>query len=155
MKARILISALVVAALATAGLVGPTQTPSRADGSQKTPVASPAGVVVRPAPVGGWHPFNAVYEIMNREPAQKGCVGCHINPAPAVGFWFGADRQSVLRTLETGVNPLGDDMGLIPVEGGRDSVMAVMLHFGIMPLGGEPWDDADLALLDFWLRMYE
>lgn len=157
MKLRVLLLILGAGYLAGAVLLGPTQAPSRAQDPRPGNTTPVTGAVGRPAsgitPIS--HPFDAVWEIMNRPRADKGCVNCHIAPDPRIGFWFGADKESVLLTLVTGVNPIGDVLDVIPVEGGRFGLLGNWLRNGFMPLGGAPWDDDDLALLDRWLILFE
>jgi hypothetical protein len=134
MKTRLLLLTLVGIVLAGVNLFG------------LTPVATP----IRPL-----NPFDPVFAIMNRRPAQMGCVGCHIGPSPGLGPWFGPDKDTVLATLETGVTPDGEELSQIPVQGGRAGRLADFLREGVMPLGGQPWNDDQLAILDRWLMQYE
>ncbi len=119
----------------------------------------PVGPVVEVGPVqvvGLGSPFDPVFAIMNRPPSQMGCAGCHINSRAQQGIpWFGKDKASVLQTLETGITPDGDQLPVIPVEGGRSGILGDYLHNGIMPLNGTPWTDAQLEILDRWLITYE
>ncbi len=100
-------------------------------------------------------PFDPVWAIMDRAPSENGCRGCHVGKKPGEGFWFGSDRDSVLQTLETGVNPAGEELGYSPVDGGRAGWLAWYLYSGEMPLEGKPWNEEQLALLDAWLITYE
>src|SRR5262245_30885624 len=158
MKLRILLLALAAGYLATFALLGPASGPSRAQDRRPagdtplTPAVTQTGAAAFPVIV---HPFDPVWAVMNRAPADNGCVGCHIAPQPVRGFWFGETREEVLETLETGVNPNGDVLQIIPVEGGRMSLLGLWLHAGVMPRNGTRWGEADLLWLDSWLMLYE
>jgi hypothetical protein len=111
---------------------------------------------ITPTPLGGGDLFAPVFAIMDgvQGPDAMGCRGCHIGPKPGYGPWFGDDKATVLQTLETGMTP--DGMTIQPpVQGGRYGTMGSFLHSGIMPLGGTPWDDDQLTILDKWLITYE
>ena len=95
------------------------------------------------------NPFDAVFAIMTqpRGPDSAGCRGCHIteNPDEAIGFpYFGNTQCEVEYTLIT----FGDGELII---GGRQSVLAQLLHDGLMPQGGTPWSDDQLEALYLWL----
>lgn len=102
-------------------------------------------------------PFDPVWDIMTQDRGSDsmGCRGCHIGPQPGFGPWFGDTKEDVRATFETGINPDGDDLGVIPVDGGRDGQLGQFLHNNIMPLFGTYWGDDELALLDAWLITYE
>lgn len=99
--------------------------------------------------------FDPVWAIMDRDRSESGCRGCHVRKEPGFSFWFGNDKETVRQTLETGINPDGEDLAYSPVEGGRAGWLAWYLHEGIMPLGGKAWNEDQLALLDAWLITYE
>lgn len=157
MRLRALLPVLLVVYLTAAVLLGPTPTPSHAQTprpvspTSRTGLVSPAAGPITRVP----NPFDPVWEIMNRERQDKGCVNCHIAPDPRIGFWFGADKDSVLMTLVTGINPDGDVLDTIPVAGGRSGLLGSFLRNGIMPLGGQSWTDSDLVILDRWLVLFE
>jgi hypothetical protein len=119
----------------------------------------PAGqpiVAGAPQVVGLGNRFDPVFAIMNRSPSQMGCLGCHVSPRAQQDIpWFGKDQASVLQTLETGITPDGNQLSVIPVEGGRSGILGRYLHNGTMPLNGTPWTDAQLEVLDRWLITYE
>jgi hypothetical protein len=99
--------------------------------------------------------FGPVFSIMNNTGDNMGCIGCHIGDKPTGFLWFGGDQATVLQTFETGVTPDGEVIGPIPVDGGRNGLLAFLLHNGYMPRYGTPWGDDELALLDAWLSTYE
>lgn len=156
MKLRALLPILLTYLIAGV-LLGPTpgptpaQTPRPVSSISVSGTVSPVTSPITPVP----NPFDPVWEIMNRDRQNKGCVNCHIAPDPRIGFWFGADKESVLFTLLTGINPNGDVLDTIPVEGGRFSLLGQWLHQGVMPLGGQQWDENDLLILDRWLILFE
>lgn len=148
---------LLAAYFAIGLLLGPK--PASSLGQTPSPVTeTPATASVGP-PASTFIPvidlFDPVWDIMNRPRQNKGCVGCHIAPGPSIGPWFGADRNAVLLTLLTGINPDGDIVDPIPVAGGRFGQLGTFLRNGIMPMGGQRWSAADLELLDRWLILFE
>jgi len=99
------------------------------------------------------NPFDAVFAIMTQpttdpctgEPTT-GCRGCHIADAPIEGYPYFGDTQD---NVESFLRFFND--GEI-VRGGWDgSIIASFLRAGVMPLGGVPWSDDDLAALHTWL----
>ncbi len=94
------------------------------------------------------NPFNPVFAIMtqDRGPDSQGCRGCQIveDPSMAIGIYFGNTQDEVEDFFLT----YGDG---ILIEGGRESVLAILLREGDMPLGGTRWCDAALELLYVWL----
>jgi hypothetical protein len=149
MNLRFAIPLLFIVCAAAAALRG-SDFPTANDPPLTVPSPTPwAYEIVRP------DPFDAVFNIMNRPRSQKGCLGCHIGPERTTFTWFGWDRDSVLLTLETGIDPEGEELPRIPVEGGRFGILGTWLHEGIMPLGGTAWEKRDLKLLDRWLIQYE
>lgn len=139
MRIRLTLAGLLVVYLAVSACLGPTLIHSRAVGG------------------GGEDkdPFEAVFEIMNRLPKDKGCYGCHVGPKPSVGFWFGEDKDWVHFTLATGINPDGEDRGFSFLQGGRDSLFGHRLRDGVMPLGGPAWEEKEIALMEKWLAIWE
>ena len=94
------------------------------------------------------NPFDPVFAIMTQDRGRdsQGCRGCHIveDPSMAIGIYFGNTQDEVEDFFLT----YGDG---ILIEGGRDSILAMVLQTGFMPLGGTPWCDAELELLYVWL----
>lgn len=117
------------------------------------PVAGPP----QPIEAVPYDDFAPVFAIMNQQHdfQTMGCRGCHIGEAPAVGPWWGNDQDTVLQTLETGVNPDGRMLDPIPVVDGRNGLLGFYLHRGIMPVQGALWTTRELFSLDLWLKKYE
>ncbi len=90
--------------------------------------------------------FDPVWEIMNRDagPDSMGCRGCHVRPTEeGTGPLFGNDEETVRATLEA--------RGLVQ-QGTQGSELWYRLTFGVMPMDGQSWGEAELNLLNAWLR---
>jgi|SRR6516225_7891148 len=144
MKFRWVVPLLLVA-IAQAGSYLLSAPPSTFD--------SPAPVDA--TPIGRSHAFDPVFAIMTQPRGDTGCRGCHIGSERTVGPWWGDDEDTVLQSLETGMSPDGQETFPPPVSGGRMGILGSFLHNGIMPLGGTPWDQDQLTVLDKFLRIYE
>src|SRR5262249_13945247 len=100
--------------------------------------------------------FEPVWQIMNQVPPNGGCVGCHLRDSKiGQSPWFGPDKATVLRTLETGITPDGQSLSRIPVEGGSQGRLANFLSTGFMPRGGRRWTQEELDVLYQWLAHYK